>query len=118
MLELLKGLLEVAKALVGLSDGIKTASRERRAGMATLFEQIGVCLTGISNELRSGGASHGKCSELRTYAEALPDAIRREVGDAKANELSGVLDSAYSSRAFAAEVGNVVDKGPYLKALD
>ncbi len=118
MFELFKALLEVGKFLFGISAQLKTAGRERRAAMATLFEQISGCLEGIASELRTGGQSHGKCGELLIYARAVPDAIRQEIGDAKANELGDLLLAAQTFRMAVVNVHDAGDRESYLQVID
>lgn len=118
MIDLVKNILEVVKSLLGLSDQLRSAERQRRAEMTALFESISSCLATVSSEIRMGKVPHGKCGELITYAQALPDVIRNEVGDAKATELGSVLHSAYNVEGLAMEISKVVDKEPYLKEIE
>lgn len=115
MLDLFKGILEVAKSLLGMSDQLKSAKHQRKADMAVLFEKISTCLLTVSSEIRLGNIPHGKCGELSTYAEALPDAIRDEVGVDKATHLGDLLHSAHNVEGMAMDIDEVADKEPYLK---
>lgn len=121
MLEIFKTILEVAKALLGLSDQLRTADRQRRNDMAALFEQISNCLIAVSTEIRSGGIPHGRCAELQQYAQALPVRVRKELGDARAQELGNTLQSAYNVEGVAMNLQQLQDAGekePYLAQIE
>ena len=77
MLDIFKTILDVAKSLLGMSDQLRNAERERRKDMSHLFEQISNCLVAVSTEIRTGGIPHGRCQELQQYAEALPTLLKR-----------------------------------------
>jgi len=118
MLDLFKTILELAKALFGLSDQLRAADQQRKKEIADLFDRISACLATVSGEIRMGKIPHGKCGELMTYADELPDVIRTEVGDTKADELGKRLRSAYNVEGAALELSDVSDKEPYLKEIE
>ena len=118
MFETIKSILDVVKTLLGLSDKLKAARRERRADMATLFEQISNCLASVSAEIRVGGVPHGRCGELITYADALPAVIEQEVGPAKATELGKALHSGYAVEQLAIQLRDVPDREPHLAQIE
>ena len=89
--------------------------------MAQLFEQISGCLSAVSSEIRAGGVPHGKCGQLLFYAQALPDKIRAELGDAQAEALGRTLSSAYNVEGMAMGLENIhdaADREPYLKEIE
>jgi hypothetical protein len=118
MLDLAKNILDVVKSLLGLSDQLKAAERQRREGMAMLFESIGSCLAATSAEIRAGGIPHGRCGELISYAETLPGVIDREVGRARAEQLGRTLHSAYGVERLALAIGEIPDREPYVAQLE
>jgi len=120
MIDLVKNILEVVKSLLGLSEKLAAAKRQRRENMAALFEKISSCLASVSSEIRMGKVPHGKCYELETYAQELPDAIRVEVGDDKATELGNTLLSAHRVERLAMEINELAeeDKEPLLKDIE
>jgi len=118
MIDLAKNILDVAKALLGMSDQLRAAVRQRRADMANLFESISSCLATVSSEIRVGNVPHGKCGELITYSEALPGLIDKELGESKAKELGETLRSAYNVECMAMELSEVAEKEPHLKEIE
>ena len=118
MLEVAKGILEVVKGLFGISDQLRASNRQRREDMAKLFDSISDCLAATSAEIRAGRVPHRRGGELITYAEALPAAIGKETGEAKAKELGNRLHSAYGVEQLAIELSSVPDKEPHLAVLE
>jgi hypothetical protein len=118
VLDVAKGILDVVKSLFGLSDQLRASNRQRREDMAKLFESISDCLAATSAEIRAGQVPHGRCGELITYAEALPAAIAKEAGEARAKDLGNRLHSAYGVEQLAIELTNVPDKEPHLAVLE
>lgn len=121
MINIFKTILDVAKSLLGMSDQLRNADRQRRHDMSTLFEQISSCLAAVSTEIRTGGGAHGRCSELRQYAQDLPDLVRNELGNIRAQEFGKTLLSAYNVESVAQNLQNVKDaqeKEPYLAQIE
>lgn len=118
MIDLIKNILDVAKALLGMSDQFRAIEQKRRADLATLFENISACLATVSSEIRIGNIPHGKCEELITYSEALPELISKELGETKANELGDTLRSAYDVERMAMELREISEKEPHLKYIE
>ena len=121
MFDIFGTILDVAKSLLGLSDQLRNADRQKRGDMAQLFESISDCLVAVSTEIRSGGVPHGRCAELAQYAEALPGLVEAELGQPKARELGQTLHSAYNVESVAIGLQQVADdqqKDPYLAQID
>jgi len=118
MLDVAKNILDILKSLLGLSDQLKAAERQRRADMAALFQNISNCLAATSGEIRAGGVPHGRCGELITYTQALPGVIDCEVGEVRARELGNMLHSAYSVEQLAMAIAGSPDKEVYLAQLE
>ncbi len=118
MIDLFKDILEVAKRLLGLSDALRTAERQRRQDMADLFEKVSVCLSTVSSEIRMGGVPHGRCGELEMYAQELPTVIRKEVGDLRATELGKMLRSAHRVEDMAVRLSGAANKEPFLQEIE
>jgi len=119
MIDTIKNILYVVQSLFGLSDKLKASDRQRRIDMADLFEKISSCLATVSSEIRKGNVPHGKCYELDTYAQALSEAIRKEVGDKKADELEHTLHSAHNVERLAMEINELASgKETYLREIE
>jgi len=121
MLDIFKTILDVAKSLLGISDQLRNADRQRRAEMAKLFEQISDTLVAVSAEIRTGGIPHGRCGELQQYSAALPALLKDDLGESRAQELGDTLLSAYNVESVAMNLQKVVDdqeKEPYLAQLE
>lgn len=121
MLDIFKTILDVAKSLLGISDQLRNAERERRKDMAHLFEQISNCLVAVSTEIREGGVPHGRCQELQQYAAALPALIKKDSGESRAHELGDTLFSAYNVESVAMNLQKIADdqeKEPYLAQIE
>ncbi len=115
---LVGNILGVAKSLLGLTDKLQAAEQARKEKIASLFEKISDCLVGVSSEIRIGNVPHGRCNELITYAHELPDLIRANVGDQKADELGQTLHSAYNVERMAMDISAVADKESCLKEIE
>ena len=109
MLDIFKTILDVAKSLLGMSEQLRSANRERRSDMSHLFEQISNCLVAVSTEIRAGGVPHGRCAELEQYARELPGLVRDELGETRAQELGDTLLSAYNVQSVAIDLQQVED---------
>jgi hypothetical protein len=112
-----KAFLDIAKSLLGLSEQLKAAKRQRREDLAKLFEGISGCLADIATQIGAGDGAHGKCGELLTYAQALPDAIRADVGDAQAAGLGTVLNSALGMRSAVSQLNEAAKKDACLQVI-
>lgn len=117
-LTLVTNILNVAKSLLGLKDKLQAAEQARKERIANLFANIGECLVGVSSEIRNGQIPHGRCGELITYAEELPDLIRADIGDEKADELGRTLHSAYDVEGMASSLDAEKDKEPFLMKIE
>jgi hypothetical protein len=115
---LVGNILGVAKSLLGITDKLQSAEQARKEKIGSLFENISDCLVGVSSEIGSGNVPHGRCNELITYAQELPDLIRADVGDQKADELGQTLHSAYNVEGMAIDLSAATDKEPYLKEIE
>ena len=115
---LVGNILSVAKSLLGITDKLQSAEQARKERIGRLFENISDCLVSVSSEIRSGKIPHGRCNELITYAQELPDLIRADVGDQKADELGRTLHSAYNVEGMAMSLNDIADKEPYLKEIE
>jgi len=104
--------------LLGLSDQLRSADRQRRNDIADLFEKISDTLSQVSSEIRLGHVPHGKCEELITYADALPGIIAAQVGAQKADKLGQTLHSGYNVEGLAMQIKDKAKKELYLKALE
>ena len=115
-----KRIHEVAHLLAQESHQLRHAEQQRRIDMGELFERISGCLTAVSSEIRQGRVPHGRCSELFEYAEALPDKIRKELGDDKADQLGRTLLSAHNVELVAAKLhqGLQAERGRCLAEID
>jgi hypothetical protein len=117
-LGIVRGILGVAKSLLGMVGGLRKARAERKAAVAALFEQISDCLAAVSAEIRIGEIPHGKCAEVLTYAEQLPDVVRAEIGSENADELGRALKAAHSVEGLANDLNGVEDKEYYLRDIE
>src|SRR5438105_3107126 len=104
---MIRNIINVAKALLGLSSTLEKARRERRDGMATLFQRISDCLKSVAAEIEKGNNAPDLCRQMETYAKHLPEAIGKEVGSDRAQELSEQLHSASRVERLAYEVNRV-----------
>jgi len=117
-LAIVKSIWGVAQTLFGFVAALKSSKADRRARMATLFEQISDCLIVVSAEIRLGNVPHGKCAEMDTYAAELPGVIKDEVGQAKADELGTLLHSSHTVEQLAVGITQLADKEPCLREIE
>ena len=118
MIDVFKTILEVAKSLLGMSDQLRAADRQRRQDLATLLEQISTTLAEVSSEIRLGRVPYGKCSEVKAYADKLPDKVRLEIGETEADELGRTLLSAYDVEGMAIDLQDNAEKEPHLQVIE
>jgi len=121
MIDIFKIILDVAKSLLGMSEQLRQADRQRRADISDLFQKISTCLAAVSTEIRVGGIPHGRCGELEQYAMSLPGLLEKELGRDKAEELGQTLHSAYNVESVAMnlqQVHEASEKEPYLAQLE
>ena len=114
-----KILHEVSRSLSRESARLQRAHRDRRTDMATLFEHIGQCLGAVADEIRANGVPHGRCKQVFTYGQRLPDKVRQELGDAEADRLGNLLLSVFDVEGLAMRLQTVSqEKGAYLQDID
>ncbi len=117
LLSIGKGILDVAKSLIGVSDKLKAAKQDRKDRIATLFEKVSDCLAAVSSEIRSGKVPHGRCAELEAYGDQLPDLVRNQVPD-RADALGNQLKAAHNVEGMAQALSVGQDKEPYLAQIE
>jgi hypothetical protein len=114
-----KNVFGVARSLSRESARLQRAERARRMEMGSLFEQIGSCLAAVADAIRADVEPHGRCRELFTYAQRLPNTVRKELGDDEAERLGRLLLSAFDVEGLALRLQNVSkEKGVYLREID
>ena len=96
MVNIIKDIIDVAKALFGLKESLAKANKEKREEMANYFSSISTCLAETYEKLSDNIIPHGRCAELLTYAESLHDTVGNFISDQKANELSQLLARSHS----------------------
>lgn len=118
MLDLVKNILAVVKALLSVKDKLGAAAREQRIEMATLFLNISECLAATSAEIRAGQVPHGRCGELQAYGQGLEPRIAPAIGPARAKELADQLTSAYAVERLAYAIADADDRETHLGGLE
>jgi TRAP-type mannitol/chloroaromatic compound transport system substrate-binding protein len=88
---MLDELLGVVTKLYEASDYFQQAEKVRQQRISAFFLNIHESLSKSIEQLNKGQVPHGEWEELKTYAEALPNIIDKEVGEEKAEELSRQL---------------------------
>ncbi|MGB3756048.1 MAG: ABC transporter substrate-binding protein [Rivularia sp. (in: cyanobacteria)] len=91
---MLRDLLEVAKKLFEVTDGLKQAKDEKRQKLEKFFYEIEQCLRDSAEVLNSNQTPRIKAKELEIYAEELPKILDDIYEEKKINELSDLLKSA------------------------
>lgn len=91
---MLRDLLEVAKKLFEVTDGLKQAKDEKRQKLEKFFYEIEQCLRDSAELLNSNQTPRIKAKELEIYAEELPKILDDIYEEEKINELSLLLKSA------------------------
>lgn len=92
---IVQGLIDVAKSLFSLKDSFAKASQEQRDRMAEYFKAISECLAATYDSLSSDVVPHGRCGEIKGYAELLPSVVRGLIDDRRAQELSDLLKRSH-----------------------
>jgi TRAP-type mannitol/chloroaromatic compound transport system substrate-binding protein len=107
---MLRELLEVAKKLFEVTDGLKQAKDEKRQKLEKFFYQIEQCLRDSAEVLNNGQTPRIKAEELKVYAQELPNILSDIYDEKKINELSNLLKNAANKiSAFDAPENNVED---------
>jgi hypothetical protein len=92
---IIKDIIDVAKALFGFRDSLAKAQKEKRDQMADYFHGVSVCLAATYEGLTSNVVPHGRCAELSSYADSLPEVVKGFIEESKAQELSHLLKRSY-----------------------
>ena len=95
MVTIVKDILEVAKALLGMKESMQKANKQKRDEMADYFKSISVCLDETYKSLAAGAVPYGRCAELRHYGEILPEVVKNYVEDKRAWELAEMLKRSH-----------------------
>lgn len=111
-------ILGVAKELFGLRDLLSKAKADRRAKVATFFENVSGCVADVSTSLKEGQVPHGKCAEMEVYAQELPALVADELGKDRAQALGGRLRAAYEVERILGELPANSDRDEELAKLD
>jgi TRAP-type mannitol/chloroaromatic compound transport system substrate-binding protein len=107
---MLRELLEVAKKLFEVTDGLKQAKDEKRQKLEKFFYQIEQCLRDSAEVLNNGQTPRIKAEELKVYAQELPNILSDIYDEKKINELSNLLKNAADKiSAFDPPENNVED---------
>ncbi|MBV6625206.1 MAG: ABC transporter substrate-binding protein [Rivularia sp. (in: Bacteria)] len=91
---MLRDLLEVAKKLFEVTDGLKQAKHEKRQKLEKFFNEIGQCLRDSAEVLNNGQTPRIKAKALKVYAEELPNILNDVYDENKVSELSHLLNNA------------------------
>jgi hypothetical protein len=118
MLDLVKNIVEVARAVLQLATGVSAVTRDRKDRLADLLANISKTLAQASSELKTGATPHGSCAKLLEYSEQLARALNGFVPQQKAEELGDTLRSSYAVESLAISLQNSPDKPANLSALD
>lgn len=93
---IIKNIMDVATSLFGLKDVFLKADKDRRDRIAEYFRAISECLAATYDSLASNVVPHGRCAEISSYADCLPDVVEGFIDKAKAQELSDLLKRSYN----------------------
>jgi hypothetical protein len=89
--------IEAAKALVGAAGTLQMLGNERRAKLASYFDNISKVLQGFVDMTRQGEQSTGPCAELAEYAKAIRDVasptLRADEVERLADELTNACEN-------------------------
>ena len=111
-------ILEVARTLFGLGEKLAKVRTERRARIADFFDAISQTIGKVSESLKQNEVPHGKCAEMATYADLLPETVGDAIGSEKAKELSKRLKDAHEVEALLYDLHNAPDRNQRLAQLD
>lgn len=111
-------ILEIARTLFGLGEKFTKARAERRARIADYFGAISQTISKVSESLKENEVPHGKCAEMATYADLLPETIGDVIGSEKAKELSTRLKDAHEVEMLLYDLHNAPDRDQELAQLD
>lgn len=112
-----KTILDAITTLFGLKEALVKADATRRASAADLFDKIANCLTATATDIRAGQYPAGRCSELLTYATALPSRVQGVVPDGEVQEVTSALIQAHSVEGLYA-IRDQTQGHEQLRALD
>jgi hypothetical protein len=87
--------LKVVEALAGYIREYKKAKKERREAIATLYEQIGLCLANTARRMRIPEYPGGECGNILEFSEGLPDTVGDVIGNKKALEIAKILKKSH-----------------------
>ena len=92
---MIKGLWDLAKEIMSLSQAISSKKEARNKKLADLLEHIGVTVQDTFNKLSQGQYPGGNCEQLRVFSEELYTHLDPVLGSQRALELSSKLDRVH-----------------------
>lgn len=120
-------ILNAAKELWAIKGSFSKAKRERRERLAQYFEHISNCLEETAKVLRTGAVPHGKCGEMKGYAETFKETVKGIISEQKADDFAKKLwaarDIEYAVQEFSdarykdSQLGKMEEASGLFKAL-
>ncbi len=102
--DMIQVILDVAEKLFGLREQLEKARRERRDRIADYLSELSKTLSDVAESLRHNEVPHGKCQEMRVYAQKLPETTGDEIGAMQAQVYAKQLADAHEVEMLLAEV--------------
>lgn len=112
MLPIIDGIITVAKGFFSLITDFNSVKGEKREHIADYFFNISACLADAYEKLSMDEVPHGRCSEIDSYADMMPDIVKGAIKDKdKIEELQKRLQESYRVERLWYEI----DKNPELR---
>ena|ERR1051325_3662560 len=111
-------IVNIARTLFGLKGDLEKARRDRRDRIADYFDAISRTVAEVAASLRQREVPHGKCAEMRTYADQLVETVGDEIGQQKAEPLAEQLKDAHEVELLLSEVYGATDAEEKLAQLE
>jgi len=106
LLELVAGLLGVARHVFDIVTGSKRPALDNRDRTADYLAAVGATLAEIAAEIGAGRVPYGKCGELSIHAQRFAARMSDALGAPEAARLAKVLDECQNVERMAAELAS------------
>lgn len=118
MVDIVKNILSVAKALFRFRKKLSEADHQERLKIAEYLDKVSSVLKEVHDSLKNDIVPHGKCKELEHHAKNMPNVIPKKIVE-DVQELSDMLLAAHTvEHDLWEELNEADDKAQELQKID
>lgn len=101
---MIKDLLDIAQALIGLKSNFSDAKRDRKDRIADYFLEIGNIIQSAADIFKTGEIPHGKCQQMLDHAQYFADVIGDTIEPDQVEEFQRKLMESHEIELLASEI--------------